>query len=148
MAKNGFKALKLKQISRSRQIIPLSELGIRIKDVRDAIGMTQKQLARRLKVSQPFISQIENNIDNCNLRTVQKVLAGLECELKFVIVSKTSLKKIVKGRAERRAKWLLDRTFSNMAMEKQAPSKSFYRMQLRELSIELGNNPGPELWED
>ncbi|NQU18453.1 MAG: helix-turn-helix domain-containing protein [Candidatus Saganbacteria bacterium] len=151
MAKSSFKVLKLKQLSLSvkrGRPVSLSELGNRIRDIREALGMTQGQLAKKLKVKQPFISQIEDNIESSSFKTIQKVLAALECELSFAVVSKISLDKIVKRQASIRAEKILERTYSNMALEKQSPNSRSYKFQLKELVEDLCNNPGSELWED
>ena len=96
MAKSTFDDLKSRQISESikdKTLIPIDKLGERIRDIREALGMTQKQLAKRLKVSQPAVSKIEENIESSSLKTVLKIVRALECDLLAGVVSDKPLKR-------------------------------------------------------
>ncbi|MFA4966656.1 MAG: helix-turn-helix domain-containing protein [Candidatus Margulisiibacteriota bacterium] len=144
------KGLKLKQISEAVKAVrpvPAEKIGQRIRDIREALGMTQKQLSKRLKISQPLLSRIEENAEACAIKTLVKIAQGLECEFMGVIVSKEGLEKTINKQAEIKAREMLKRTFANMAMEKQAPTDNAYAYQFKKLTEELANNPGPNLWE-
>jgi predicted DNA-binding mobile mystery protein A len=144
------RGLKLKQISeavKEGRPVPAEKIGQRIRDIREALGMTQKQLSKRLKISQPLLSRIEENSESCAIKTLVKIAQGLECEFMGVIVSKDGLEKTIKKQAETKAGEMLKRTFANMAMEKQAPTDNAYDYQFKKLTDELANNPGPNLWE-
>jgi predicted DNA-binding mobile mystery protein A len=148
---NKFKSLKLKQISsalKKKSLIPIEKIGERLRDIREALGMTQEQMAKRLKISQPVLSRIEEDAVASSLKTILRLARALECEFMGVIISRGSLEKIMKRQAEKTAKRLLDRTFANMALEKQAPARRSYKYQLRKLIQELIANPGPELWRE
>jgi len=151
MSNTKLKGLKLKQLEESikeKMPIPVEKLGQRLKDIREALGITQKQLAKRLKVKQPLIARIEKNVRSCSLETVSKIAGALECEFMGVIASNASLEDIIKERAEIAAKKLLERTFSNMAMEKQMPTADAYKYQFRRYVENFTTHPGPALWED
>lgn len=146
----NLKGLKLKQISeaiKEGRPVPAEKIGRRIRDIREALGMTQKQLSKRLKISQPLLSRIEENAESCAIKTLVKIARGLECEFSGVLVSKEGLEAIIKRRAETKAREMLKRTFATMAMEKQAPTENAYAFQFKKLTEELANNPGPNLWE-
>jgi len=143
------KSLKLKQLSEALRVgraVPIEKLGQRLRDIREALGMTQKQLAKRIKISQPLLSRIEEKADNCTLKTIIKVARALECDFLGVIVAQNSLEEMIKRQAEKKAKNILKRTYTNMAMEEQQPGKKEYDYQLNKLITELTVNPGPELW--
>jgi len=145
------KSLKLKQLSTSiTEGKPLSIEGIgpRIHDVRTAMGMTQAQLAKKLKMSQPIISRIEKNAEACSLKTLSKVAQALGCNFLGVLSSEISLEEKIIAQAEKKARDILKRTFSNMALEKQTPNQEAYDFQLKNLVESLAKNPGPELWEE
>ena len=145
------KALKLRQISslmKARIPINIESLGSRLKDVREVLGITQKQLAKKLKVKQPLIARIEKNSRDSSLNTLSRIAHALECELMGAVVSKEPLEEIIQKRAGMVAKKMLNRTFSNMALERQSPNKGAYEYQLKKLTEELASDPGPELWED
>ncbi len=143
--------LKLKQVSiavNEGRPIPVEKLGQWIRDVREALGMTQKQLSKRLHLAQSSLSRIEENAKSCTINTLAKIATGLQCEFMGVLISKDGLENIIKLRAEIKAKEILKQTFANMAMEKQMPDNNAYIYQLKKLTEELTNNPGPNLWEE
>lgn len=143
------KGLKLKQLSaavKEGRAVPIEKLGQRLRDIREALGMTQKQLAKRIRISQPLLSRIEENAENCTLKTIIKVARALECDFLGVVAARTSLEAMIGRQAEMKAKNILKMTFANMAMEEQQPGKKEYDYQLNKLISELTANPGPELW--
>jgi len=145
------KALKLKQLSaavKEGRPVPADKLGQRLRDIRQALGLTQKQLAKRIKISQPLLSRIEDKIESCSLKTVDRIARALECEFLGVLVSKDTLETMIKKQAEKKAKSMVMRTFASMAMEQQAPGNEAYKYQLKKLTEELAANPGPALWEE
>ena len=149
--KKRTKALKLKQLSsliRAKTPITVDSLGSRLRDIREVLGLTQKQLAKKLKVKQPLIARIEKDIRFCSINTLSRITDALECELMVAVASKKPLEKIIQKRAEMTAKKILGRTFSSMALEKQSPGSEAYKFQLKKLTEELAADPGPSLWED
>lgn len=147
----SLKDLKLKQLSASiteGKPIAIEDIGQRIQDIRTALGMTQKQLAKKAKMSQPLLSRIEKDSGSCSLKTLTRIVQALGCDFLGAIYSKTSLEQKIRTQAELRAIEVLKRTFSNMALEKQAPNKAAYEFQLKTLIKELENNPDSTLWEE
>jgi DNA-binding XRE family transcriptional regulator len=50
----------------------LLELGVKIAETRETLGLSQKELAQKCNVTQQQLSKIENGV-NCNLITFMKV---------------------------------------------------------------------------
>ena len=145
------KGLKLKQLSaavKEGRSVPVEKIGQRMRDIRQALGMTQKQLAKRIKISQPLLSRIEDKIESCTLKTVARVARALECDFLGALVSKDTLEAMVRKQAGKKAKSMVKRIFAGMAMEQQAPENKAYEYQLKKLTDELAANPGPALWEE
>jgi predicted DNA-binding mobile mystery protein A len=139
------------QLSRATQkgvLIPIDKLGQRLKGYREALGMTQAQLAKRLQVGQAVISRIEEDAASSSLKTIIKIAGVLECDFLGALVSSHSVEEKVRRQAEKVSKKVIARTYANMAMEKQAPSGQAYADQLERLIEELSAKPGPELWEE
>jgi predicted DNA-binding mobile mystery protein A len=148
---NIAKKLKENQLSKATQkgaLIPGEKLGQRLKDYREALGMTQAQLAKRLQVRQPVISRIEEDAASSSLKTIIRIAGVLECDFLGALISRRSVAEKVRRQAELAAKKMIARTYANMAMEKQAPSREAYAAQLARLIEELSAKPGPELWEE
>jgi len=143
--------LKLKQLSdgvKEGKIVSADKIGKRIQDIREALGMTQKQLAKKLKTTQSSLSKIEEDAGSTTIKTLVRIVNGLQCELKIAVVSSDRLEDVVRRQAEKKAKEMLNRTFSHMALEQQAPTSSAYQFQLNKLIEELVSKPGPSLWEE
>ena len=59
-------------------------IGYKIKTAREALNLTQEQLAERVDKKRPFISKIENDGENTTLRTLFDVVErGLGGRLKI-----------------------------------------------------------------
>ena len=54
----------------------LAELALKILDTREHLGLSQKEAARKAKITQQQLSKIENGI-NCNISTFLKVCNAL-----------------------------------------------------------------------
>lgn len=151
MNRSTLQSLKRRQLAKSiasGQTIPAEKIGQRLRDIRESLGMTQKQLAKKLKISQSAVSQIEENILSCTIVTISKMANALNCDFLGALASRQPMEDIIKFQAEKTARKILNRTFANMAIEKQSPTKAAYNYQLKKLSSELAVNPGSELWED
>lgn len=96
-----------------------------VRAVRDALGMSGRQLAERLGLTKGRISAIEQDevAGNVTLKTMQRVAEGMDCVFVYAIVPRTSLRDIVRARAEHVANARLKRTTQTMLLENQALSR-------------------------
>lgn len=62
------------------------EITGKIKSTRKQKGLTQFELARKLKVSQQIISRIESGGENISLQTLKKITDGLGVQLRIDII--------------------------------------------------------------
>lgn|SRR3989338_371906 len=60
-------------------------IGDKIRVIRKQKGLTQKALARKLKISQQIISRIESGRENISLLTLKNIVGGLGAELRLEI---------------------------------------------------------------
>jgi transcriptional regulator with XRE-family HTH domain len=149
VAKN-FKMLKLNQISykiAQKQVVPAEEIGQRLKEVRSSMGMTQKQLARLLNVSQQAVDRIERNSGSCRLSSLKKIALALGVKVGLCIYSDNTLEEIVLSRAKTKARHYVYSVNSNMALDAR-DSASFLLKETDRIARELAENPGSGLWED
>jgi predicted DNA-binding mobile mystery protein A len=74
-----------------------------IRTIRGALGMSGRHLAARLGLSKQSVARMERDeIEGAlSLKTLRRVAEGLDCVLVYGIVPRTSLEKIVHGRAEK-----------------------------------------------
>lgn len=61
------------------------EVAQKIKSTRKQKGLTQNELAKKLRISQQLISRIESGKENISLLTLKKIASGLEAKLQIEI---------------------------------------------------------------
>jgi len=82
-----------------------------IRAIREALGMSGKQLAQRLRVSQPRIPRLEQDeiTGSVTLKTMQQAAEALDCTFIYALVPRTSLEDAVRDQARLVAKERMDR---------------------------------------
>jgi predicted DNA-binding mobile mystery protein A len=92
-----------------------------LRAVRDALGMSQRQLAARLNLTGGAVAKFEESErhENITLRTLSKAAEGLHCRLVYAIVPRTTLKDIVERRARALAETEFGYVATTMALELQ-----------------------------
>lgn len=72
-----------------------------IRAIRDALGMSSRQLAERMNISQPAVAQLERSEADgvIQLDTLRRAADALECDLHYVLVPRASLDATVRRRA-------------------------------------------------
>jgi transcriptional regulator with XRE-family HTH domain len=149
--KGKFDKLRQEQIFHSVEsgaFFHAAELPGKFAALRKAMGLTQRQMAKRLGMTQPAYLNIEKKLDASGLKTVEKFLNALNCGLELRIKPTAPFSEMIRERALKKAKSILDRTYGNMAMEKQSPGKKSYDKALKELARDMEQNPDSSVWED
>lgn len=121
-----------------------------IKAIREALGMTTAQLARRLGVSQPRVVVIEKaeKTGSITLDSLDRAAQALDCRVVYALVPRNSLNKQVEDRARLVAEKKLRSARHSMALEAQSVDKSDGEEQLKRLTQRLIEKAGSELWAD
>lgn len=121
-----------------------------IRAIRDALGMTTAQLARRMDVSQPRVVAIEKAEANraITLKTLERAAEALGCKVVYVLVPSQSLEKIVQTRARTIADKQLSALNQTMRLEDQDIRGKRARRSMREkLIADLVDDPS-RLWDE
>jgi predicted DNA-binding mobile mystery protein A len=92
-----------------------------IRAVRDALGMSGRQLACRLGLTQQSVARMEKNegAGALTIKTLRRVAEGLDCVLVYGIVPRESLEKMVHDRARLIARKRMERVDQTMRLEDQ-----------------------------
>lgn len=119
-----------------------------IREIRDALQMTAAQLGKRIAISQPAISQLEESEADgtVTLNTLRKAARGLGGELIYAIVPASSLDEMRRTQIRRVVRERLDRTSHTMTLEDQAVPANESEKQFDEIVSELTDNPPRNLW--
>lgn len=121
-----------------------------LRAVRDALGMTTKQFARRLGVSQPRIVELEQSEagGTVTLNTLQRAAAALGCRLVYALVPEKPLADTVRERAELLARQRQAAVEHTMRLEDQAVKDKRAARALHEQIIEDLLQRPARLWDE
>lgn len=121
-----------------------------IKAVKEALGMTSKQLANRIGVSGPRITALEKAEmdESVTLGTLRRTAEALDCALVYSFVPKTSLQEAVKNRARLVAAGLIGKVDHTMALEAQNLDKLALDEEIEELAEQLIRDKPNILWKE
>ena len=125
-----------------RHFFAIAESGIDVpregwvRTIRKALGMTIKQLAKRLGVVPSRVVKIEVSEieDAITLRTLRMVAEQLDCTLVYALVPKSNLENTIKRRAQEIINQQIKRTAHTMDLEAQSVNQEWLNMQKRRAS--------------
>jgi predicted DNA-binding mobile mystery protein A len=121
-----------------------------IKSLREPLGMTTAQLAKRLGVAQPSVVGLEQAEASkaITLKTLERAARALDCTLVYALVPRKPLESLVQERARETARKRLQTISHSMALENQRVLEDDERAQLERLAQKLIDGPGSALWDD
>ena len=141
-------SLPLQQLDKTltpwRSVPRLRPAGGWLRAVRQALGMTTRQLARSVGVTQAAVADAERSEakGDITLTTLQRYAAALDCEVVYALVPKRPLQEVVYERADQVA-----RVSHSMALEDQSTSSEHLELQIAELRRKLLEGKRSRLWQ-
>lgn len=117
-----------------------------IRLIREALGMTQKQLAGKIHTVQSAVAQMENGSD-FQISTLRKIAKALNCELLVSLVPKQEITALLDELSTEKAKKLVSASSGNAAMELQSPEKKYVELEIREMKEQILRKNKKILWE-
>jgi predicted DNA-binding mobile mystery protein A len=121
-----------------------------LRAVRDALGMTTAQLARRMGVTQPRIVELEKSevSGSVTLHSLQRAAEIMGCRFVYALVPDRPLADVVRNRAERIAEKQLAAVHHTMGLEDQAVKDKRANEELREQFIQDLLRRPARLWDE
>ena len=121
-----------------------------IKAIRESLGMTTRQFAKRIGIVQSRAVDIEKAEvkGSITLDSMERAARALDCELVYALVPRNPLETMVEERATRIAKRRLNQAAHSMALEDQSVTEEDKKEQIKELERQLTQKSGSALWED
>ncbi len=137
----------LKQFLTLKVIVPPRKGWIRA--VRDALGMTGEQLAKRLDTNKQRVSRIEQDekLGSITVKTLRNVAEALNCEFVYSFVPKQTLEDTVRNQARIVAKKRMDRSDQMMRLEKQELGLSEKEKLMESMITEIIEKMPRTLWD-
>ena len=151
---NNFKALSLPLLDETLE--PFRKLSASpptagwVRAIREALGMTKEQLARRLDVSASTISTLERSEarETITLKSLQRLAQGLDCRVVYALVPKDgkTLEGLVREQAEAVASKQMKRVSHTMRLEDQSLSERQEKRQRERIVQSLLSGSRRRLW--
>ena len=108
-----------------------------VRAIRDSLGMTGVQFARRLGIRPQSVEAVEKSEANgsIQLKTLRRAAEVLDCTLVYALIPNTSLEGVVRQRARKIAMRDLGRVAHTMKLEAQEPEMPIWRTGLKPISV-------------
>lgn len=121
-----------------------------VRAIREALGMTAAQLARRLSIAQPSVVGLEQAeaSKSITLETLERAARALDCTLVYALVPRQPLDALVQERAREVARERLRTISHSMTLEDQRVRDEDQQAQLEGLAQKLIDGPGSALWNE
>ena len=152
--KRIFKKLKLQQTDKALDSWRSTTLPVRppdgwIRTIREALGMTTVAYAKRLNMTDSGVRTIEKSEinDTITLATLRKMAEALDCEVKYALVPRRSLREMREVQADQVARKQLGPIAHSMQLEAQGVEADMMQLQHEDLVEELLAGSGRELWQ-
>ena len=119
-----------------------------VKALREALGMTAEQLARRIGVTKPRVYEIERAelSGSITLDSLERAAQAMDCQLVYALIPRQPLQTMVEQRALLEAKKRMRTAAHTMTLEDQAVEETELHEQIEVLAKELLNQKGSILW--
>ena len=97
-----------------------------LRSIREALGMSGKQLGKRMNVSQPRIVKLEKDEISgaVTFKTMRQAAEALDCVFVYALVPRTSLEETLRTQVKKVANDRLSRTSHSMLLEDQQVASS------------------------
>ena len=121
-----------------------------IASVRQALGMSKTQLAKRIDITRPSLDELESNEfkETITLASLRKVADALGCDVQYVLVPRKPLEQMIAERALKKASTKLGRVNQSQALEASALEAASLSGAVVDLAKEYEVNRPADLWND
>lgn len=139
---------QLDQKLASYKNLPLQEVGW-IKLIREALGMSARQLGKKVGIDQSRISRLEiaETEGDLKLSSLKKIAEGLNMKFVYAFVPEESLEQTVQQQAEKIAIKRLNRVSHSMKLEEQELSYGDKQNALETLKQKILINETKDFWD-
>ena len=149
-----FNELRIRQLDEA--LAPFRDLRNRpaprsgwLRTIREALGMTARQLAARTGKSKTTVLSTERNeaSGTVQLGTLQNLADALDCDLVYALVPRTSLRERLDRQACMIAAQTVDRVSASMELEAQGVPEEERARQIDELAEEVLRARKRDFWD-
>ena len=116
-----------------------------LKTIREFLGMTTTQLAKKIDVSQPRVINMEKNEQNIKISTMERIANALNCDFVYALVPRENIDDIIYNQAKKKALKIMNKVNKNMGLENQLAESED---TLEDLIKELSDNNIARIWDE
>ena len=147
---------RLRRAQLDRFFTQLKTLNLRtpkkgwIKEVRESLGMSMKDLADRLGTIKQRIERIEKDevASKVSLETMKKTAEAMNCDFIYFVVPKNSLEETLKDQGLKAAQKILKQVGKTMALEAQSTSSHSQKQLVENLAQEMLLKEDRKIWKE
>ena len=120
-----------------------------IRAVKEALGMSSKQLAARLGVSPPRITALEKSEvdETVTLSSLRRAAEALDCALVYSFVPKGSFEEVLQTRARRIAAEIIGKVDHTMRLEAQNVQSDKLNEEIENLAAQILREQHKIIWD-
>ena len=120
-----------------------------IRAVKEALGMSSKQLAARLGVSPPRITALEKSEvdETVTLASLRRAAEALDCALVYSFVPKGSFEEVLQNRARRIAADIIGKVDHTMRLEAQNLQSDTLNEEIENLAAQILREQHKIIWD-
>jgi len=120
------------------------------KAIREALGISVRQMSRRTGISRTSITSGEAGEARGTVQfdTLRALSDALDCDLVYALVPRTSLAQTLESQAQAKAARLVGRVAESMKLEAQGVAEEATERQASELAASLLRDRGRDFWDD
>ena len=121
-----------------------------LRTVRIALGMSGRQLAKKLGVTKARISKAEQDEPHgsVTLKTMQSMAEAMDCKFVYAIVPKQNVEAVIKERAVEKARAQVKAASTHMALEAQSLSKEQLEFEIERIAAQIIDKMPSDFWND
>lgn len=126
----------------------MQTIGDQIRTIREALGMTQTQLAARSGLTQSMIAGIEKGgRNNPGFATIHKLAEALNCDFISQVNPKKDIPVFLEEQSDYLARKIVSISSGSSAIELQSPSQKIIEEQILEIKKDLLGKHKSALWQ-
>lgn len=121
-----------------------------VRTLRQALGMTTEQLARRMRVTRQAVLQLENAEvkKTATWTSLRKAADAMDCDVVIAIVPRGSLNQVLMRQGRKQAERHLNRIAHSMKLDAHVVGPEEHAQQVEELATHLATERSRALWAD
>jgi len=121
-----------------------------LRTVRNALGMSGAQLARKMGVTRARVAQAERaeRSGGITLKSMQATAEAMGCRFVYAIVPPERIEDIIMAQARKKAMAVVGTASKHMALENQTLPNDKIAQEVERLTQEIAREMPPDLWND